>query len=165
MHPDQEKHILAFDLIYCCSTYNLFDGISFVRPKTSERQLMQERKEKAKELYDKMMLARKDMQRYAEAKEYVNSVYAEGVCLRHRKYGEGTIINRDGDNITVEFPKIGLKKLGTHQSVAIGVISITSEDYAERIKEYVEVLKKENSIKTALSYSEKQFQPYAEYLE
>ena len=32
MHPDQEKHILLFDLIYCCSTYGLFDGISFPFP-------------------------------------------------------------------------------------------------------------------------------------
>lgn len=165
MHPDKEKHILAFDLIYCCSTYNLFDGISFVRPKTSERQLMQERKEKAKELYDKMMAANEDMKRLAEAKEYVNSVYAEGVFLRHRKYGEGTIIKRDGDNITVEFPEVGIKKLGTRQSVAIGVISIDRKEYRDKIEEYIGLLKKEGSIKTALSYSEKQFQPYADYLD
>ena len=165
LHPDLEKHILAFDLIYCCSTYDLFDGISFVRPKTSERQLMQERKEKAKELYDKMVEARAEMQRFAEAKDYVDSVYTAGVCLNHRKYGKGTIVDREGDNILVDFPEAGRKKLGTRQSVAIGVISIDSEDYAEKIKEYASILKREDSIKTRLSYSEKQFQPYAEYLD
>lgn len=165
MHPDSEKHILAFDLIYCCSTYDLFDGISFVRPKTSERQLMQERKEKAKELYDKMVEARAEMQRFAEAKVYVDSVYTAGVCLNHRKYGKGTIVDREGDNILVDFPEAGRKKLGTRQSVAIGVISIDSEEYAEKIKEYASILKREDSIKTRLSYSEKQFQPYAEYLD
>ena len=165
MHPDLAKHILAFDLIYCCSTYNLFDGISFVRPKTSERQLMQERKDKAKELYDKMLAARDDMQRLTEAKDYVNGVYAEGVHLHHKKYGEGTITNRDGDSITVEFLEAGPKKLGTPQSVAIGIISVDAEEYKEKIKEYIDILRKESSVKTALSYSEKQFQPYADYLD
>ena len=27
LHPDAEKHILAFDIIYCCSVYDLFDGL------------------------------------------------------------------------------------------------------------------------------------------
>jgi len=165
MHEDNEKHILAFDLIYCCSSCDLFDGISFVRPKTSERQLMQERKKKAKELYDKMVVARDDMKKLIEAKDYVNYVYAEGVCLRHKKYGEGTIISQNGDSITVDFPEAGHKKLGTRQSIALGIISIDTEDYTRKIKEYIDVLKQENSIKTALSFSEKQFQPYAEYLD
>ena len=34
--PDREKHILVFDLIYCCSTYGLFSDITFKRPKTKE---------------------------------------------------------------------------------------------------------------------------------
>ena len=165
MHPDLEKHILAFDMIYCCSTYNLFDGISFVRPKTSERQLMQERKDRAKELYDKMVAARGEMQRLTEAKDYVNDAFAKGVHLHHKKYGEGIIIDQDGNNITVEFSEVGPKKLGTHQSVAIGVISVDTEEYKEKIKKYIDILKKENSVKAALSYSEKQFQPYADYLD
>ncbi len=36
MYPDTEKHVLVFDLIYCCSVYDLFDGITFRRPKTHE---------------------------------------------------------------------------------------------------------------------------------
>lgn len=40
LYPDPEKHILAFDLIYCCSTYGLFKGITFERPKTKDRQMM-----------------------------------------------------------------------------------------------------------------------------
>jgi len=50
LYPDSEKHILAFDLIYCCSTYGLYDGITFSRPKSKERHLKQERKEKAIQL-------------------------------------------------------------------------------------------------------------------
>lgn len=54
MHPDTAKHILLFDMIYCCSTYNLFKGINYVVPRSKERQLMQERKEKARELKENL---------------------------------------------------------------------------------------------------------------
>ena len=37
--------------------------------------------------------------------------------------------------------------------------------YAEKIEEYRDLLKKENSIITGLSYAEKEFVPYSEYLE
>ena len=52
MHPDHEKHILLFDLIYCCSTYGLFQGINYVTPKTGDRKLMADRRKKAKDLME-----------------------------------------------------------------------------------------------------------------
>lgn len=165
MHPDREKHILAFDLIYCCSSYDLFDGISFVRSKSSERQLMQEKKRKAQELYEKLLEARDNDKKLAEAKEYVRKAYVKGTQLHHKKYGKGTIIEAAGGTITVDFPKEGEKKLGVYRSVALDLISIDSEEYKTRISEYAGYLKKEESIKSTISYSEKQFQPYSEYLD
>lgn len=165
MHPDTEKHILAFDLIYCCSTYNLFDGISFSRPKSSERQLMLERKTKAQELYARMLEAKENDLKLTEAKEYISEVYVKGTNIKHKKYGEGIIVSVNGTTVSVDFPETGEKKLGLYQSVAMGIISVDNSEYRERLGGYMDYLKKENSIKSALSYSEKQFQPYAEYLE
>ena len=34
---DKEKHMLVFDIIYCCTTYHLFDGITFKRLSTKEK--------------------------------------------------------------------------------------------------------------------------------
>lgn len=165
LYPDSEKHILAFDLIYCCSTYGLFDGISFVRPKSKERQLMQERKDKAVQLSQKLEEARSRFQELEEAKEYVNSVYAPNVPIHHTRYGDGVIRENSGTIITVDFTEIAKKQFGTFVAAANGLVSVDIDGYAEKLAAYRDILKKESSIKTGLSYSEREFAPYAEYLE
>ena len=164
-YSDPEKHILAFDLIYCCSTYGLFKGITFARPKSKERQLMQERKNKAVELSNNLEEARAKVQELENAREYVNSVFVPGVTIHHKSFGDGTIRENKGTNIVVGFPTVGEKQLGTFVSAANGIIKVDADDYMERIDGYRDVLKKENSIRTAYSYAEKQFAPYAEYLD
>ena len=165
LYPDPEKHILAFDLIYCCSTYGLFDGISFSRPNTKERQLIQERKEKAKSLSENLKDAQVQFQILEEAKEYVNSVYTAGTVIHHRTFWEGSIKENDGIRITAVFPNYGEKQLGTFVSASNGIISVNVDDYSGKIADYREILKRESLIKSSLPYAEKEFAPYSEYLE
>ena len=37
IHPDEALHLLAFDIIYCCSVYGLFDGIHYTMRNGQER--------------------------------------------------------------------------------------------------------------------------------
>ena len=165
LYPDSEKHILAFDLIYCCSTYGLFDGITFVRPKSKERQLMQERKEKAIRLFKALEDAKNKAAELENAKAYVNAVLTVGTIVHHKKYGDGTVKRNGGTTVVIEFPEIGEKQFGTIIAIANGIIMPEVSGYAEKIEEYRDLLKKENSIITGLSYAEKEFVPYSEYLE
>jgi hypothetical protein len=32
LHPDTKKHLLLFDIIYCCHTYDLFEIILLAKP-------------------------------------------------------------------------------------------------------------------------------------
>ena len=163
-YKDPEKHILAFDLIYCCSTYGLFKGITFVRPKIKERALMQERKEKAQQLFKKLEDSRRKCEELEKAKEYVNSVYTPGTSIYHISHGSGIISENNGTRITVDFPEAGRKLLGIFKSAANGVITVDADDYADKMNVYKELLLKEDSIKSNLSYAEWEFAPYAEYL-
>ncbi len=165
LYPDPEKHILAFDIIYCCSSYELFDGITFVRPKSKERQLMVERKEKAIQLSENLDRARADMNKLDEAKEYVNSVFSAGKSLQHKKYGEGKIQKNDGTSITVEFPEAGEKQFGTIIASVNGIISSTEPEYVAMFPGYCDILKKDSSIRTALLVTEREFSEYADYLD
>lgn len=165
LYPDPEKHILAFDLIYCCSTYNLFKGITFVRPKTKERQIIQERKEKAQQLFKKLEEAKSRYIKLETAKEYINSVYVPGTAIHHLTYGDGIITENNGSNIQVNFSQIGEKRLGTFVSAANGLITVNTEDYSEKIKDYAALLKEDSSIRNHLSFAEKEFAPFAEYLD
>ena len=165
MHPDIEKHILAFDLIYCCSTYGLFNGISFARPKTKERQLIQERKEKALRLSDALIEARKELELLEEAIDYVNSVFEKNKNIIHNKFGTGIIKDNDGTSITVMFANGDTKRLGTLVAVANDIISIDETEYKEKMHNYKILLKKEKSIRTSVIYAERELEPYIEYLE
>ena len=165
LYPDNEKHVLAFDIIYCASTYGLYEGITFVRPKSKERQLMQERKEKALQLTQRLEKARKDADLLEEAKDYLNRVFAVGESIHHTSYGDGAVTANTGKLITVNFADAGEKNLGTALSAANGIISSATDDYKENIEKYMDVLKKDSSIETIIKAAERDFEPYAEYLE
>lgn len=165
LYPDPEKHILAFDIIYCCSSYGLFDGITFVRPKSKERQLMVERKEKAIMLSNNLEKAKADFEKLEEAKEYLNSVFSNGMTLQHKKNGEGLIKNNDGSSIVVDFPKEGEKHFGTVVAVVNGIIMSGEPGYSEKLAEFKDYLKRDSSIRTALTVAKREIAEYAEYLE
>lgn len=163
-YPDTEKHILAFDLIYCCSTYGLFKGISFERPKTKERQLMQERKDKAVRLSQQLEKARHDSEELKAALEYVDSVYTVGRAIHHKKYGDGIIKDKKDTLVTVEFPEAGEKQLESITLVVHGIVSVDVTDYESTVEKYQPILKDRTSIDSRLKSAEREFTPYAQYL-
>lgn len=163
--PDAEKHILVFDLIYCCSTYGLFEGITFTRPKTKEKQLIQEKREKALRLSKDLEEARANYEKLTDALRYLDEAYAVGTAIQHKKYGDGKITDKHGTTIEVNFKDGDIRKLGIVLSAVNGIIVSGIEGYSERIREYRDILKKESSIRSAVSFAEKNFAPYAEYLE
>ena len=57
--------------------------------------------------------------------------------------------------------------MGSERSevAANGILTTESEDFNEKMEQYRSILKKEKAIVSAVSYAEKQFAPYAEYLD
>lgn len=163
-HPDTEKHILAFDLIYCCSTYGLFKGISFERPKTKERQLMQERKDKAVRLSQQLEKAKQDSEELKVALEYVDSVYTVGCAIHHKKYGDGIIKGKKDTMVTVEFPDVGERQLESITLVVHGIGSVNVPNYESTVEKYQPILKERTSIDSRLKSAQREFIPYAQYL-
>ena len=163
-HPDIEKHILAFDLIYCCSTYGLFNGISFEKPKTKERQLMQERKDKAKKLAHELKDAETAKQELDEALQYMSDAYCIGTTLHHKKYGVGTIKNVQNGTIIINFAEVGEKQLDLLTVAAYGIVTVDTVGYNEAMSRHSAILKQRNNIETKLSIAEKNFAQYASYL-
>ncbi len=165
MHPDTEKHILLFDLIYCCSTYHLFNGIEYSVPKGFERRLLQGLKEKAKELEEHYDAAAQRLAELEKASEYTSGVFREGLTIRHKAFGEGKIIGTDGGSITVQFPTVGVKNLGTNMCVANGLITLEDGDVLAKLEGFRDILRQEQQIRNAVLFAEKALMPFAEYLE
>ena len=165
LYPDSEKHILAFDIIYSCSVYGLFDGINFERPKSKERQILKEKKEKATLLFEKLQKAKAEQDKLSEALDYINSVFVKGSELNHKSLGKGIIKETTDTTITVEFTDSGIKKLGTVLSAVNGIISVDTDDYKDNINKYRALLKNESNIKNAYNRAEREMAEYSDYLE
>lgn len=164
LHPDTEKHILAFDLIYCCSTYGLFKGISFTRPKTQERQILQEKKEKANQYKKDLEFAKIEYEELEKTLNYIHTVYNVGTELKHKKFGQGVIKEKNDFQITVDFPEVGEKKLDLMTLIALNIVSLDIAGYEDNMSASIPLLKNRDGIKTQLRLAEKNFASYAQYI-
>ena len=166
LHPDLEKHILAFDIIHGCSHYGLFSGVNFDKLTSKERQLQREKKKKAEELAADLDRKRQIKEKYDEAMGYLKGIYTEGSVIHHKKYGDGIIRSQSGSGIDVDFSDAGTRKLGLTVSAVNNIITIDSENYSEIIAQYRDVLKKKGQdISKAVVSAEEKLAPYLEYLE
>ncbi len=166
MFPDTEKHMLTFDLIYCCSVYDLFDGIFFKRPRSKDKQLIVANKKKAAALLEEYNKSLDEMTKLREAVTALESRIAVGTKLVHKSWGEGKVVNIINGNMEVYFPKLdSVKKLGSIVAFANGLVSLVNEEDDAVIKKFVPLLKRNKTIETAASYAERQLQPYKEFLE
>ncbi len=166
MFPDEAKHLLAFDLIYCCSVYDLFDGISFDRPKTKEKQLIVENRKKAEQLLAEYEKAKADKEKLTEAYAVLDRELRPGEWLSHKKYGRGKVLSYKDFNMEVAFEKNNeVKKLGALMVFANKIATLEQEDAEAAIEEIAPWLKRKDSIERIFKFSEKELQPYTKYLE
>ncbi len=164
MAPDVNKHILLFDLIYCCSVYDLFDGITFVRPKASEKNLITGKRKKAAyylEEYNKAL----DMQhKYDEAIFLLRTHLAPDTVIYHKKYGRCVVRScNDNCRIDVVLENGELKTLGAQTVFAKGFARTESGELEGQIADYLKYLEDERTIKERVSFAEHQLEPYIEY--
>jgi len=166
LHEDKELHILLFDIIYCSHVYNLFDGITFARPKSKEKQLIVEQKNTAKSLlaaYDEAKLAVDNLD---EALMYFASSMKAAGTVKHKMYGECEVITVDPRYLKIRIVKSGEEKLlGLAVVIANGIISLDTDEFKEKKDLYLPLLKKGESVPRALEYAARALEPYKEYLD
>ncbi len=166
MFPDQRKHILTFDLIYCCSVYDLFDGITFARPKSGERKVIAEKKEKATALLGDYNTALDAQHKLDEGMYLLKTNLEPGTVITHKKFGEGKILFfDDAGNAEISFAKDGTKKLSMPTIFGSGFAKTENGKAEECLAEYAPYLKEKKQIGERVKYTEHMLEPYKEYLE
>jgi len=166
LHPDENLHILTLDIIYSSQAYNFYGDMTFDPINAKSRKLYFERVAKAKELAEAVEKAKADAALLDEAKAYIAASLTKGLTVKHRVFGEGVIEECTGTIIAVHFAKTDeTKKLGLTVAIGNGLISLPSEEMAQKIKEYIPVLNRETQIPGNLSRAVDELQPYLEYLD
>lgn len=166
LHSDSELHILLFDIIYCSHVYNLFDGITFERPKSKEKQLIVEQKNKAKALLSAYDDAKFAVENLDEALMYFASSLKSAKVVKHKMYGECEVVTVDPRYLKIRIVKSGEEKqLGLAVVIANGIISLDTEEFKEKKELYLPLLKKAESVPRTLEYAARALEPYKEYLD
>ena len=166
LHADPELHILLFDIIYCSHVYNLFDGITFARPKSKEKQLIVEQKKKAMQLKKAYDEAAEKVQLLDEAFLYFTNALKKAGIITHKAYGTCEVLSVDSKYIRLKIQKTGEEKqLGLAVVIANGIIRIDVPDFDVKKAEYIEVLKKADSLPRNLDYAARALELYEEYLD
>ena len=166
LHEDSELHILLFDIIYCSHVYNLYNGITFARPKSKEKQLIVEQKKKAMQLKKSYDEAAEKVRLLDEAFLYFTNASKMAATVIHKVYGTCEVLAADNKYIRLKIQKTGEEKqLGLAVAIANGIIRIDVPDFDAKKAEYIDVLKKADSLPRNLDYAARALEPYEEYLD
>ncbi len=164
MHPDTEKHILAFDLIYCCNVYDLFSGVNYKKRSTKEKNLYLENKKSADYLKMRFDDAKKDYDLLEEAKNALVDAIQVNTIVHHCAMGEGIVEAIDKNYITVRFPQ----KTSRYELAGIfqsNLMSCDIDGFDDLLKKYQPYLRTRKSITSMMDYATRALKPYLEYLE
>lgn len=166
LHEDSELHILLFDIIYCSHVYNLYNGITFARPKSKEKQLIVEQKKKAMQLKKSYDEAAEKVRLLDESFLYFTNASKMAATVTHKVYGTCEVLAADNKYIRLKIQKTGEEKqLGLAVAIANGIIRIDVPDFDAKKAEYIDVLKKADSLPRNLDYAARALEPYEEYLD
>lgn len=165
MFADERKHVLAFDMIYCCSVYGLFKGITYTKRSVQERLAEQENRQKAEQLmqeYEDACMALNSLQ---GALDYFVRVLSPGTEVRHKKFGPGEVTGIDKGYIRIRFAQTGEEKmLGLSVLLANKILTSEREGFEEMRTETADLLRRKDTIHKAAERLERSLKEYEKYL-
>ena len=167
MHPDNNYHILAFDIIYGApeERYNFYKGIPYKKITAESRRLYDERRKTAKELYSNLKQAQADADLLEEAKRYFKTNIVPGLHVKHKTFGNGKITEVDGDYVYISFERSGkTNKLSIMNTFPSEILTTDIPNLHEHMLLYRSIALRERSILPILEKANKAFGEYSEFL-
>ncbi len=104
-YRDESLHLLAFDLMYCCRTYNYYAGMSHVSKKESIKAFTESEAREQERLAKEARIKEIEDQLHelqSKAEQYVD-ISLINVEVFQSTYGKGIVIAQQQNKITVQF--------------------------------------------------------------
>ena len=104
-YVDKSRHILAFDIMYCCRTYNFYAGIAHASKKESIKAfaLAELREKERREREERIAEAENELHALELESEKYNCISLLNVEVHQSLYGRGIVIEQNKNKITVKF--------------------------------------------------------------
>ena len=169
VHPDKNLHLLAFDVIYCCTVYHLMDNINYSHISYAEKKQYHENKKKAQALVEELTAKEEEMELFRDAEAFFKPFLAVGSSVKHKVFGQGTVTvysSEEDHCVTVRFASVGEKKLEAEMSVIKGFLTVEAPELAERKEKYKPLLSKNRQqLAQTIQRTEQALAPLREYLD
>lgn len=166
LHPDTELHILAFDVIFCSTVYNLFEGIHYSVRNAEEKRIHLEKMNEARNARANHAEALDRMARLDYAEAFFTEKLSVGSAVTHKRFGVGTITGLSGKVIEVQFSGLDYPStLVWRDCVKTGLLSFKTAENAAEYDELVTLLRQAEVIRKNAAIAEKKLEQYAEYLQ
>lgn len=135
MWVDEDYHILAYDIIYSAIVYNLYNNITIVKPTKNKAQTHEQQKqEKREELSALLEQVNNDLNFALQERTNYDEFSAKGLEVYHKSFGEGIVVEHNGNLIAVQFGET-VKKFQMPQGFSNGFLNTESTEIMEMFNE------------------------------
>ena len=109
---DESLHLLVFDLMYCCRTYEFYQGLvapvtgKTVRKAVIKKNTPEDAEKKEEERRSRIMSLEQELSELERSITDVVEISLIGVQVNSNIYGVGTIVAQDANRVTVQFAEV-----------------------------------------------------------
>ncbi|WP_455717947.1 hypothetical protein [Anaerosporobacter sp.] len=141
---DPSLHILVYDLMYCASTYELYDGMTIKKKSkaSSMAQRREERKQQIEQLWNKIEEINEELEKTSAEIEGIGIPDCMGMTLKNIKYGQGEVKKQVGRYLTVQFG-VDERKFAIPDAIAKGFLKTDVVEIVEKCKVLASLLEQQ----------------------
>ena len=166
MHPDAAYHILAFDILFCSTVYNLYEGIHYSTKNASEKKAYIEKKNEADTALAAQSEALDLAARLDRAEAFFTQKLSVGSKITHKSFGAGKIVDLPNEHTVVStFPGKEMPvKLGWRTCIVSNIISFRTEENSAEYDEMVSLIRRADMIRRSVTMAEQKLQAYKDFI-
>lgn len=151
-YRDESLHLLAFDLIYCCRTYNFYSGMIHATKKESIQAFAEAQAREKERLERERQIAKltDDLRALEIQKEQYESISLLNVEVFQSGHGKGIVTAQQGNKITVKFETCE-KVFAIHKKYPMRPKFENDAEITEVFTEYDRLCRKTDMLKRKLN--------------